>query len=68
MNSYQLRQLDDDGQVISERRVEADDYSAALRQLKEVFGDAQRIQIYNEQDEKAGEISVDYWRREVRWR
>ena len=65
MSSYQIRQLDKDGHLVSERHVEAHDCTAAMRQLKEVSRDAQRIEIYNEQGERAGEISVGYWRRKM---
>jgi hypothetical protein len=65
VNSYQVRQLAKDGKVLSEVQVEAHDYNAALRQLKEVFRESQRIEVYNEYGKKAGEMRVDYWRRMV---
>lgn len=62
VNSYQVRQLDSDGLVLSERQVDAHDCNSAIRQLQDVYLEAQRIEVYNEQGEKAGEIKADYWR------
>ena len=62
MRPYQVRQLDTDGQVVSEEHVTADNYRAALRQLGEIVDGARRIEVYNDEGEKVGETSVDYWR------
>ena len=59
---YCIRQFDSQGQVVSEREVEAPDYTAALRQLTDVCDGARRIEVCNADGEKAGEMSVDYWR------
>lgn len=61
MKPYSIRQLDSQGHVVSQREVEAPDYTAALRQLKDVCDDTQRIEVCNGAGDKAGEISVDYW-------
>lgn len=68
VSSYTVRQLDSDGQVVSEKQVAAHSYSAALRELRDVVDEAQRIEVFNREGEKAGEIGVDYWRLKRRGR
>lgn len=63
---YRLRQVDAQGQVLSETEVAAHSYSAALRELDDVVETAQRIEVLNDRAEKAGEVNVDYWR--LKWR
>ncbi|MEX0819603.1 MAG: hypothetical protein WD070_08410 [Pirellulaceae bacterium] len=65
---YKVRQLDTEGQVLSEKQVTAPDSGTALRQLKDVFAETQRIEVYNDDGEKAGEMDGDYWRQRVRRR
>ncbi len=62
MNSYQLRQVNDNGLVLAEEHVVAESYRGALRHVTEVDADAQRIEVYNDHGQRAGEISVDYLR------
>ena len=62
ISPYKVRQLDDHGDVLSETQVAAHSCSAALQELNNVVDDAQRIEVYNEEGEKAGEVNVDYWR------
>jgi len=61
-NPYSLRQLDEHGDVLSEKHVVAKSCSAAMRELKDVAVGADRIVVYNEEGNKAGEVNVDYWR------
>ena len=68
MNPYKVRQIDALGQVLSEKQVAAQTYNAALRQLDDVLDETQRIQVFNDVGEKAGEMNVDYWRRTMRRR
>ena len=68
MPQYNIRQLDVNGHVLSEIQVEAQDYSATLRQLKDVFECTRRIEVHNKAGDKVGETSVDYWRHTIRMR
>ena len=61
MNSYKMTQLDADGTVLAEHEVVAFSYNAALKQLKEVADDAQRIEVHNHEGDKVGAMHVDYW-------
>ena len=64
--AYTVRQIDTDGRILAEKQVEAHDYNVALRQIGNVIEGAKRIEVYNQQGEKAGQIHVDYWRKKVR--
>ena len=66
VNPYKLRQLDKQGDLLCENVVAADSCNAALRELKDVVDEAQRIVVFNDKGEKAGEINVDYWLRRRR--
>jgi hypothetical protein len=68
VNPYSIRQLDAEGQTLSEKQVVAPSYNGALRELKEIVDQATRIKVYNSEGEKAGEMSVDYWRLKGRGR
>ena len=68
MNPYSIRQLDAEGQTLSEKQVIAPSYNGALRELKEIVDRATRIVVYTSAGEMAGEISVDYWRLKGRGR
>lgn len=68
MNPYQVRQLDDRGEVLSEKQVVAHNYDAVLRQLKEVPNETSRIEVYNQEGQRAGEANVDFWRQKLRRR
>ena len=66
MNSYKVRQLDVDSRVLSETHVEGPSYNGVSRDLNAVVEGTQRIEVYNDEGEKAGTMGVDYWRRKVR--
>lgn len=66
MNTYTVRQLDAVGKVVSEKQVEASGNDAALRQLKNVAEMAERIEVYDADNNRVGEIVVAYWRRAYR--
>ncbi len=66
MNSYKVLQLDVDGRVLSETHVEGPSYNGVIRDLNAVVEGTQRIEVYNDEGEKAGTMGVDYWRRKVR--
>ncbi|MCA9262864.1 MAG: hypothetical protein KDA60_03405 [Planctomycetales bacterium] len=66
--TYTLRQLDSSGTLVDEKRVNAHSYHAALRQLKDAADGAEKIEVYNGENEKAGEISVEYWATRLRQR
>jgi hypothetical protein len=68
MYRYNIVQLDTHGNVLAEKPVSAQDYTAALRKLADVARDAKRIVVYYCEGKKAGEIDVDYWRHRVRRR
>lgn len=62
MNEFQVRQIDASGHVVSEKLVTAHDYGAVLRQLKEVDQEAERIEVYNDEGKKSGEVCAKYLR------
>ena len=66
MNEFQVRQIDANGHVVSEKLVTAHDYVAVLRQLREVNEEAERIEVYNDEGRKSGEVCVKYWRQKGR--
>lgn len=68
MNPYRVRQLDEHGDVLAEKHVVAPNYDAVLRQLKDVPDNTSRIEVYNEEGERAGEANVDFWRQKLRRR
>lgn len=59
---YTLRQLDKQGDVLSETQVVAESYATAVQELRDVVDGAERIEVYNHEGKNAGEITVDYWR------
>lgn len=61
-NPYTLQQLDQEGEVVSETRAVARSCSEAIRGLKGVVDDAERIIAYDQEGKRAGEVSVEYWR------
>jgi hypothetical protein len=66
MEPYMVRQVDEEGEVLSENEVMAPSYSAVLRQISETSSRVQRIEVYNQEGDRAGAVDVDYWRRTVR--
>jgi hypothetical protein len=62
---YTIRQLDQQGGVVSEKRVEADHTDGALRQLTGITDATVRIEVYDADQEKVGETLADFWRRKV---
>lgn len=68
MNPYQVRQVDVCGEILAEKQVLAHNYDAVLRHLKDVPGETKRIEVYNQDGEKAGEANVDFWRQKLRRR
>ena len=62
LNPYSIQQLDSQGRVVLEEQVVADSCTAATRQLKKIHDSTHRIVIVNDQGEKAGEMTADYWR------
>ena len=63
MEPYKVRQVDAEGDVISETEVVAASYSAVLREVSEASTTVQRIEVYDQNGERAGAVDVDYWRR-----
>ena len=61
MSPYTVRQLDAQGDVVREAQVEASSTDEALRQLKDVVDTAQRIEVYDVNDERVRQIGVAYW-------
>ena len=62
MKKYQVQQFDVNGQMLHEEHVEAPNYNAALRQLKELVNGAWRLEVCDAQGNKAGGATVEYWR------
>ena len=63
MRPYTVRQLDQQGGVISEKHIEAPHTEAALRQLAGIADTTRRIEVYDADHKKVGEVLDDYWRR-----
>lgn len=66
MNTYVVRQVDEQGDVISDQHVEAMDNDAALRQLRNINEFTERIDVYNSEELRVGQISGEYWRSKYR--
>ena len=63
MEPYKVRQVDAEGDVISETEVLAASYSAVLREITEASASVQRIEVYDQKGDRVGAVDVDYWRR-----
>ena len=68
MQPYIVRQRNSQGEIISEKFVEAVSNESALRQVKEVVAGAQRLEVYNDSGAKVREIGVSYWQQKIRRR
>lgn len=67
MKRYEIRQLTDEGNVLSANTVEAMSSEAAAKQLKHLVDGTGRIEVCL--DGKAvNEMGVNYWRQRVRHR
>jgi hypothetical protein len=66
MRPYTVRQLDQQGGVISEKHVEAPHAEAALRQLTGITERTRRIEVYDADHKKVEEVLGDYWRDRIR--
>lgn len=62
MQVYTVRQLDPEGAVISEKQVEADSASTALRELRQPSDEMHRIEVYDGNQERVRQIDGNYWR------
>jgi hypothetical protein len=60
--SYQVRQVNAHAEVLSQTQVLAPSYGAVLRKLADVSEQAHRIEVYDQDGERAGAITADYWR------
>jgi hypothetical protein len=61
-NPYTVKQIDEQGDVLSETRVVARSYSSALREMDRPVEGVDKIEVYNQGGEKAGEVNAEYWR------
>lgn len=64
---YDIRQLTDDGDVLSEMQVEALSSEAAAKHLREVKDGTDRIEVCHN-GQAMSEMAVDYWQKRVRGR
>ena len=62
MQIYTIRQIDEHGAVISEKKVEADSANTALREVRNASEAMQRIDVYDSNQERVRQIDGDYWR------
>lgn len=65
--TYEIQQLDKDGDLLASLRVEAASGEAAAKQLDEVVSGTESIAIRH-QDEVMNEMDVGYWNKRVRSR
>jgi hypothetical protein len=55
--------LDSQGELLDESEVLAPSYRSALQQIKEASDNVKRIEVYNQNGERAGAVEAGYWRR-----
>ncbi len=63
---YKVSQLDSEGNVLSEIKVEATNYNSALRALPSLAVGCHKIVVFNSEGEKAGEVGAAFWQQRVR--
>ena len=68
MLNYTVRQLDADGNVLSEITIEATNYNSALRSLPSLAEGCHKIVVFNGEGEKAGEVGAGFWQQRIRRR
>ena len=61
-----MRQFDADGEIVSERHVEAMGADAVLRKLQNIHEMTQRIDVIDGSGQRVGQIGGDYWRQKYR--
>lgn len=64
---YEVKQMDDEGAVLSSVRVDAQSSEAAAKQLREVADGTDRIVVCLD-GAPMNEMGVDYWKQRVRRR
>jgi len=67
LKTYEIRQVDDDGDVLASFKVDAESGESAAKQLKEVATGTRGIKICLD-GEVMNEMGVDYWMKRVRRR
>jgi len=67
LKTYEIRQVDDDGDVLASLKVDAESGESAAKQLKEVANGTRDIKICLD-GEVMNEMGVDYWMKRVRRR
>lgn len=64
MNKYKVQQFDANGHMLNEEQVVATSYNAALHQLSEVAKGTWRLEVRDEEGNKVGGGTAEYWRRQ----
>ena len=66
MTEYTVRQVDADGEIVSERHLEDTSADAVLRQLHDINQVTRRVDVYDASDQRVRQIGGDYWRQKYR--
>lgn len=67
LKTYEIKQIDDQGELLASVDVEADSGEAAAKQLEEVADGTQNIKVCLG-DDVMNEMGVDYWIKRMRRR
>ena len=65
--TYEIKQMDDDGSLLSSLQVDAASSEAAAKQLREVVDGTDRIVVCLD-GAPMNEMGVDYWQKRIRRR
>jgi hypothetical protein len=66
MQLYTVRQLDKNGETISDTHVEADNAQAALRGLPEASDGMHRLKVFDANQQQVRQVLGEFWRAKPR--
>ena len=62
MQLYTVRQINKDGETISDKHVEADSAQAALRELRKPSDEMHRLEVYDANQRQVRQVLGKFWR------
>ncbi len=65
---YTIKEFDNEGELAAEQQVTADGYTSALRHVKNVSSDTERIVVFDQNGAKVGGTLVSFWKKNYRRR
>ncbi len=69
LNTYTIKEFDNkDDELAAEQQVTADGYTSALRLVKNVSSDTERIVVFDQDGAKVGGTLVSFWKKNYRRR